>query len=201
MENLSNIFDYRIVLASKSPRRLQLVKQMGFKVISWPIDINEDYPIEFDFEKIPEFLARKKSESFDKSLLDKKDILLTADTMVFVDGVSLSKPKNKEEAIEFLKRLSSKRHMVITGSCLKTIEEDISFSSITYVYFKNLSSREIDYYVDNYNPYDKAGGYAIQEWIGSIGIVKIEGCYYNVMGLPTQEVFSQINKIITSNGR
>lgn len=198
MENLSNILDYKILLASKSPRRLELIKQMGFEVETCPIDVNEDYPLDLDYRIIPEYLAEKKAKGFDYSLLNDNEILLTADTMVFIDGHSISKPENRNQAIDFLTSLSENKHLVITGVCLKTNKKEISFSASTTVYFKKLELWEKEYYVDNYKPYDKAGGYAIQQWIGCIGIEKIEGSYYNVVGLPTFEVFNHIKKIIVN---
>ena len=198
MENLSNILDYKILLASKSPRRLELIKQMGFEVETCPIDVDEDYPLDLDYRIIPEYLAEKKAKGFDSSLLNDNEILLTADTMVFIDGHSISKPENRNQAIDFLTSLSENKHLVITGVCLKTNKKEISFSASTTVYFKKLELWEKEYYVDNYKPYDKAGGYAIQQWIGCIGIEKIEGSYYNVVGLPTFEVFNHIKKIIVN---
>ena len=198
MENLSNILDYKILLASKSPRRLELIKQMGFEVETCPIDVDEDYPLDLDYRIIPEYLAEKKAKGFDYSLLNDNEILLTADTMVFIDGHSISKPENRNQAIDFLTSLSENKHLVITGVCLKTNKKEISFSASTIVYFKKLELWEKEYYVDNYKPYDKAGGYAIQQWIGCIGIEKIEGSYYNVVGLPTFEVFNHIKKIIVN---
>ncbi|MDD2288569.1 MAG: Maf family nucleotide pyrophosphatase [Bacteroidales bacterium] len=198
MENLSNILDYKILLASKSPRRLELIKQMGFEVETCPIDVDEDYPLDLDYRIIPEYLAEKKAKGFDYSLLNDNEILLTADTMVFIDGHSISKPENRNQAIDFLTSLSENKHLVITGVCLKTNKKEISFSASTTVYFKKLELWEKEYYVDNYKPYDKAGGYAIQQWIGCIGIEKIEGSYYNVVGLPTFEVFNHIKKIIVN---
>lgn len=198
MENLSNILDYKILLASKSPRRLELIKQMGFEVETFPIDVDEDYPLDLDYRIIPEYLAEKKAKGFNYSLLNDNEILLTADTMVFIDGHSISKPENRNQAIDFLTSLSENKHLVITGVCLKTNKKEISFSASTTVNFKKLELWEKEYYVDNYKPYDKAGGYAIQQWIGCIGIEKIEGSYYNVVGLPTFEVFNHIKKIIVN---
>lgn len=196
MVKLSDVFDYRIVLASKSPRRLQLIKQMGFSVITKKIDVNEDYSQEIDYRMVAEHLAHRKADNCNVSELCDKDILLTADTMVFVDGLSYGKPKDRAQAIDFIQNLSSKKHNVITGCCLKTKSKTVSFSVSTDVYFKKLSIDEIEYYIDKYQPFDKAGAYGIQEWIGCIGVEKIDGCFYNVMGLPTQELFKQIKQII-----
>ncbi|MDD2530198.1 MAG: Maf family nucleotide pyrophosphatase [Bacteroidales bacterium] len=198
MQSLNELLEYRIILASKSPRRLSLVEQMGFKVEVEKLDVEEDYPLETYYSAIPEFLADKKAKAFDIAKLGEKDILLTADTMVFLNKQIVDKPKDREEAMILLKNLSNQTHKVITGCTLKTKSKSISFSAKTEVSFKALTDEEITYYIDNYKPYDKAGSYGIQEWIGLIGVEKIKGCYYNVMGLPTQEIFRQINHIINS---
>ncbi len=196
MLSLNELLEYRIILASKSPRRLNLLKQMGFNVEVERFDVEETYPKDIDYSLVPEFLANKKAKAFDLKKLKDKDILLTADTMVFLDKQVVDKPKDKEDAKILLKKLSNQTHQVITGCSLKTKLNTISFSVKTEVSFKHLTDDEIDYYIDNYKPYDKAGSYGIQEWIGLIGVKEIKGCYYNVMGLPTQEVFNQINHII-----
>ena len=198
MVNLNELFQYKIILASKSPRRLHLLKQMGFEVGVRTIDIEEVYPKELPYNNIAEYLAKKKAEGFNISNLKEKEILLTADTIVFVDNKSIGKPKDRKEAISFLQSLSEKEHKVITGCCLKTKYKTSTFIVCTNVFFKKLSQDEIEYYIDKYQPYDKAGAYGIQEWIGSIGIEKIEGCFYNVMGLPTTELFKQIKEIISN---
>lgn len=198
MVNLNEIFQYKIILASKSPRRLQLIKQMGFEVGVRTINVEEVYPKEIPYNNIAEYLAQKKAEGFNISNIKEKEILLTADTIVFIDNKPIGKPKDREEAISFLQNLSEKEHKVITGCCLKTKYKTSTFSVCTNVFFKKLSQEEIEYYIDKYQPYDKAGAYGIQEWIGSIGIEKIEGCFYNVMGLPTTELFKQIKEIISN---
>lgn len=198
MVNLNEIFQYKIILASKSPRRLQLIKQMGFEVGVRTINVEEVYPKEIPYNNIAEYLAQKKAEGFNISNIKEKEILLTADTIVFIDNKPIGKPKDREEAISFLKNLSEKEHKVITGCCLKTKYKTSTFSVCTNVFFKKLSLEEIEYYIDKYQPYDKAGAYGIQEWIGSIGIEKIDGCFYNVMGLPTTELFKQIKEIISN---
>lgn len=198
MVNLNEIFQYKIILASKSPRRLQLIKQMGFEVGVRTINVEEVYPKEITYNNIAEYLAQKKAEGFNISNIKEKEILLTADTIVFIDNKPIGKPKDREEAISFLQILSEKEHKVITGCCLKTKYKTSTFSVCTNVFFKKLSQEEIEYYIDKYQPYDKAGAYGIQEWIGSIGIEKIEGCFYNVMGLPTTELFKQIKEIISN---
>lgn len=198
MLSLNELFEYRIILASKSPRRLSLLKQMGFKVEVVRFDINEDFPQNLKYSSIPEYLAEKKAKAYNIFNLKEKDILLTADTMVFLNNKIVDKPKDREDAISLLENLSNHTHQVITGCSLKTKFQTKSFSVKTEVCFKQLTDEEIIYYVDNYKPYDKAGSYGIQEWIGLIGVEKIQGCYYNVMGLPTQEVFNQINHIINT---
>jgi len=196
MVNLNELFSYKIILASKSPRRLKLLKQMGFDVELRDVYVEESYPEELSYNNIAEYLAIKKAEGFNITELKEKEILLTADTIVFISDKPIGKPKNREEATSFLQTLSHKKHKVITGCCLKTRDKTISFSECTYVYFKALSQDEIEYYIDKYQPYDKAGAYGIQEWIGLIGIEKIEGCFYNVMGLPTTSLFQRIKEII-----
>lgn len=198
MVNLNEIFQYKIILASKSPRRLQLIKQMGFEVGVRTINVEEVYPKEIPYNNIAEYLAKKKAEGFNISNIKEKEILLTADTIVFINNKPIGKPKDREEAISFLQSLSEKEHKVITGCCLKTKYKTSTFSVCTNVFFKKISQEEIEYYIDKYQPYDKAGAYGIQEWIGSIGIEKIEGCFYNVMGLPTTELFKQIKEIISN---
>lgn len=195
MVNLNDIFKKTIILASKSPRRLQLIQQMGFNVELSSIDVEEDYPRDLQYDKIAEFLALKKAQAYN-FFIQENQILVTADTMVFVDQKAIGKPKNNEMAISYLQSLSNKQHKVITGCCVRTKTKTHSFSVCTNVFFRELTLQEIEYYVENYKPFDKAGAYGIQEWIGSVGIEKIEGCFYNVMGLPTTELFKEIKKII-----
>lgn len=198
MVDLNELLNKKIILASKSPRRLQLIKQMGFSVEIHNSDVEEDYPENIQYDKIAEYLAIKKANGFDGTL-KQNQILIAADTMVFVDKKSIGKPKDKEEAVSFLQNLSNKEHKVITGCCLKTPYKTSSFSVCTKVFFRELTYQEIEFYIDKYHPYDKAGAYGIQEWIGSIGIEKIEGCFYNVMGLPTTKLFQEIKKTVEIN--
>lgn len=191
----NDLFSYTIVLNSRSPRRKQLLEQMGFNVRLVKTDISETYPPNLTMEEIPVYLAEKKANAY-KKMLGEKEILLCSDTIVFIDGKVLGKPKNKEQAIDMLKNLSNKKHYVISGCYLKSKTKAISFYEKTAVFFKNLSLQDIDYYVENYKPMDKAGSYGIQEWIGMIGIEKIEGNFYNVMGLPTVSLFENIQKLI-----
>lgn len=196
MFDLNNLQQYKIILASKSPRRYNLIKQMGFEVETKSIEIDETYPSDIDINLASEYLALKKAQAIDQLQLKEKEILITSDTMVILQGKEITKPNNKEEAINYLESLSNKEHKVITGCCIKTKHKEVSFNVCTKVFFKNLSKEEITYYIDNYKPYDKAGAYAIQEWIGLIAIERIEGCFYNVMGLPTAALYENLKQII-----
>lgn len=182
---------YNYILASKSPRRQELLLSLGieFRVVTKEVD--EHYPNHLTKEEIPIFLAELKAKSILSDLKD-NDLLITADTIVWHDNTVLGKPKDKGEAIRMLKKLSGCEHMVISGVCLSSTKKQRSFNSISKVRFKVLSEGEIDYYVSNYRPYDKAGGYGIQEWIGFVGITGIEGSFYNVMGLPVQQLYEGI---------
>lgn len=184
---------YNIILASQSPRRQELLKklELNFKIKTNSVD--ENYPSHLKNEEIPLFLAKLKAESFDKELKT-KDLVITADTIVCIENEVLGKPKNKAMAKKMLSQLSGNKHTVYTGVCLKTLEKTDCFWASTDVYFRPLTPHEIDYYLSNYKPYDKAGAYGIQEWIGYIGIEKIEGSYFNVMGLPIQKLYDELQK-------
>ncbi|MBE0648346.1 MAG: septum formation protein Maf [Bacteroidales bacterium] len=186
--------DFKIVLASQSSRRQYLLKELGldFEIIT--TDVQEDYPDNLKPAEIAEFLADKKAESFEVSRMEEKMIIVAADTIVSLDGEILGKPRNYEEALTMLKKLSGKRHDVITGVCIKSRDKKRLFHVISHVYFKELCDEEIDYYINNFSPYDKAGGYGIQEWIGYIGISRLEGSFFNVMGLPVKEVYEELLK-------
>lgn len=183
--------DYNYILASKSPRRQELLKSLGinFQVITKEVD--EIFPGFLSKEQIPVFLAELKAKCFLKDL-KKNDLLITADTIVWFNGEVLGKPANRKEAIETLQKLSGHEHQVISGVSLTSVKKQKSFFSITNVMFKQLSLPEIEYYVYEYKPFDKAGAYGIQEWIGYIGITHIEGSFYNVMGLPVQQLYTEI---------
>ena len=183
--------DYNYILASKSPRRQELLHSLGvnFKVIQ--NDQDENYPLNLKKEEIPVFLAELKANYF-LNKLKENDLLITADTIVWFNGVVLGKPDKKKEAIVTLEKLSGHEHQVISGVCLTSLHKQKSFFSITNVRFKKLSLEEIEYYVTEFGPFDKAGGYGIQEWIGYIGITHIEGSFYNVMGLPIQQLYTEI---------
>ena len=183
--------NYNYILASKSPRRQELIKSLGIEFVVITNEVEENYPDILTKEEIPVFLAELKAKHF-KNQLNENDLLITADTIVWLNGEVIGKPENKNEAIKTLQKLSAQEHQVISGVCLTSIHKQKSFFSISNVRFKKLSLSEIEYYVSEFNPIDKAGAYGIQEWIGYIGITHIEGSFYNVMGLPVQQLYSEI---------
>lgn len=181
-------FSHKIILASKSPRRSELLSKSGFKFTIKTLEVEEDYPESMNVYEVPEFLAKKKAtESL--SLLKDEEILITADTVVIFENKIFGKPKDSEAAYVMLETISSKKHTVVTGVCILSKNKMLSFSDTSYVYLAHLSKEEIRFYVDTYKPFDKAGSYAIQEWIGLCKIDKIEGSYSNIMGLPMQKVY------------
>ncbi len=184
---------YRFILASKSPRRQFLLTELGipFELVSKEVD--ESFPEQLQKEEIPLFLARKKADAFEGEL-DDKTIVITADTIVWINNHVLNKPADAEEARVMLRELSGNRHEVFTGVCLKSANKEIAFSVCTIVYFRELTDGEIDYYISQYKPFDKAGAYGAQEFIGYIGVEKIEGSYFNVMGLPVKELYEELVK-------
>ena len=190
--------EYKLLLASNSPRRKQLLAGLDipFTVNVLP-SISEDYPSEMPAKEIAKFLAVKKAEPY-KTVIANDELVLTADTVVIVDNFVLGKPQDSDEACAMLRQLSGKTHQVVTGVCLTTLDFQHSFSVTTNVTFKTLSEREIKYYVEKYNPTDKAGAYGIQEWIGYIGVTKLEGSYFNVMGLPVQRIYDEFQKLSIS---
>lgn len=183
----------KIILSSKSPRRQQLLADMGIEFDVKTIEVEEVYPDDLPSKDVASYLAELKAEPF-RNQLDDSTIVITSDTVVVLKDMVLGKPKDRAQAIEMLNRLSGNTHEVITGVCLLSKGKKRCFSSSTKVYFKHLTASEIEYYVDNYNPFDKAGSYGIQEWIGYIGIEKIEGSYFNVMGLPVHELYKELNE-------
>jgi septum formation protein len=185
---------YHIILASKSPRRQQLLKDLDIPFSIQLEEVEEIYPKHLQGYEITDFLANLKSLPFQEKITE-KDIVITSDTIVWVDGEALGKPKNQEEAQQMLQKLSNKKHQVITSVCLtgKNIKKIIH--DTVEVYFKKLTLKEIEYYINTYKPYDKAGGYGIQEWIGKIGITKIKGNYFTVMGLPVHKLYKELIKL------
>ena len=192
---LSNKFkNNTIILGSASPRRQELFKELNIPFTIKIKSVEEIYPPKLKGEEITNFLAVLKANAF-HSEMNEEDIIITSDTIVWLSNEALEKPKNKEHAIEILQKLSDKSHEVITSVCIKTINKQVIFSDITIVNFKKLSLEEINYYVENYNPYDKAGAYGIQEWIGFIGVTSINGSYFNVMGLPVNKLYEELKKL------
>jgi septum formation protein len=183
-------YPYTIILASKSPRRQQLLKELGFSFEIREIDVEEDFQERLSREEIPLYLAEKKSEAF--GAVPERSVLLTSDTIVWVNGEALNKPADRKEAIEMLQTLSGRMHEVITAVCLRSSTHQKMFHVVTDVHFRRISNEEIEFYVDQFKPFDKAGAYGIQEWIGYIGIEKINGSFYNVMGLPLMELYQEL---------
>jgi len=191
---IEKIKKYNLILGSNSPRRKKIIEEMGFKVNIIPANIDETIKEEISLEKIPVFLANEKSKAL-KNLIKQNDILITADTIVIFENKILNKPKNKVDAIKTLSNLSSKTHKVITGVCIRTFKSIKSFSCSTKVTFEKITDEEINYYIQKYEPFDKAGSYGIQEWIGLIGIKKIEGSYSNVVGLPSSRLYQELKML------
>ena len=186
--------NYRVILASNSPRRKELLSgiDIDYEVRALS-DINESYPDNLPNEEVAEFLARKKADAYFKSLVE-NDLLITADTIVLLENKILGKPLNKEDAKNMLRELSGQTHLVITGVCLTSKQKQVSFSDKTRVTFGDLTDQEIEYYVEKYNPLDKAGAYGVQEWIGYVGVEKIDGSYFNVMGLPIFKLYRELKQ-------
>jgi septum formation protein len=190
--HLNNFF-FNIILGSSSPRRNELLKSLGFDFVIIPSHADENYPLNLKGHEIPVFLAEKKASSFN-GVLTETDLLITADTIVWCEGEIFNKPINFEEGKLMLQTLSGKMHEVFTAVCLKSANKQIIFYDATKVYFKKFTNEEIEYYLNKYKPYDKAGSYGVQEWIGYIGIEKIEGSFYNVMGLPVKKLHEELMK-------
>lgn len=190
------IFNTPILLASRSPRRSQLLEESGFKIRVDSIEIEEIFPEDLPKTKVAEYLANLKAEA-SIELLNDGEVLVAADTIVLQDKTIYGKPKDREDAINILQTLSNNKHQVITGVCMIYGDKKAVFSEQSTVFIDSLSLSEIEYYVDNFNPYDKAGAYAIQEWIGHCKISKIEGTYNNIMGLPVQKVYRNLIKLLS----
>ncbi len=189
------LFGHTIILASASPRRQQFFKDMGlhFEIRLKPVD--EIYPPELTGGEISDYLAQLKASAF-KDILKEKDILITSDTVVWHNGKSLAKPTDKEEAFKMLRTLSNDWHEVTTSVCLTTFDSQKTVSATTMVKFRELTDSEIIHYVDVFKPFDKAGGYGIQEWIGLVGIEEIKGSYTNIVGLPTELVYKTLTSMV-----
>lgn len=189
---------YHLILASASPRRISLLKELNLTFDCISLDVEEVFPSDLEDHEVARFLARLKAEAFPIEKLTPKSILITADTIVCLNDEVIGKPDDREHAIEMLQKLSGQMHKVITGVCLRSHDKESIFSNETDVYFSKLTDEEIIYYVDQFKPFDKAGAYGIQEWIGYIGIEKIEGSYFNVMGLPVQQLYVELKKFISN---
>lgn len=191
---LKNLLGYKLILASNSPRRKELLAGLGvdFSVKTLE-DIDESYPTELPITEVAEFLAKQKADAH-RNLISEDELVLTADTIVCVRNKVLGKPANRAEALSMLDFLSGRSHFVYTGVCLTSSKVQHSFTAKTKVFFSDLSSTEKNFYVDTYKPFDKAGAYGVQEWIGYIGVERIEGSYYNVMGLPVHKLYNALRK-------
>ena len=191
---LENLNGYKIFLASKSPRRRELLQMLRipFKVVTIN-GIDESFPDDISPLQVPEFISRKKAKVY-LERMQPKELVITADTMVICGDRIMGKPKNPEDAVEMLLCLSGKTHQVATGVTISTADRTVSFSSVTDVTFAPLSEEEIRFYVDNYQPFDKAGAYGIQEWIGAVAVSGLNGSYYNVMGLPVHRLFQELKQ-------
>lgn len=183
--------DYKIILASNSPRRKELMRMAGFEFEVKSKNVEENHPAGFAPEEIPQHLAAKKAKAFLPELQE-NEIVIGADTIVLLNGKIYEKPVDRQDAINMLTALSGQTHTVITGVCVLSKQKEVSFSDVTRVHFNPLTQAEIEYYVDNFKPYDKAGSYACQEWIGAVAIRKFEGDYFNVVGLPINRVYKEL---------
>ncbi len=195
LHNRLNDEGWSVILASQSPRRRDLMRDCGltFRAVSY--DVEECYPATLKAEEVAEYLSQLKSDGYPEALGD-RDVLITADTVVILDGEILGKPRDESGAREMLRALSGAEHRVMTGVTLRSARGRESFSTTTKVRFVELSYEQIDYYVDEYRPLDKAGSYGIQEWIGYVAIESIEGSFYNVMGLPIQRLYSELSRFL-----
>ena len=188
-------FNFPIILASNSPRRQQLLSDLGVEFEVKSASITEKYPPNLPPGEVPEFLAREKAEAIGNLEIDA--MVISADTVVILDELILGKPRDLVEAKKFLRKLSQRKHQVVTGVCIKYRNRLLVFSDSTEVTFENLSDFEIDYYLQKSPPLDKAGAYGIQEWIGMIGVKEIKGSYFNVVGLPVQKLYQELKKFMT----
>ncbi len=191
---LSNLNKYNIILASKSPRRQELLRGMGVKFTILTKETPENFPAEMPLDKVPQFLSQQKSKAFDESELPENYLIITSDTVVIAENEILGKPKDRDDALRMLSLLSGKTHHVVTGVTVRSAKRSQTFGVKSKVTFAALDADEMVYYVDNYRPYDKAGAYGIQEWIGYIGISGLNGSFYNVMGMPTQRLYQVLKE-------
>ena len=188
----------RLLLASQSPRRRQLLAELGYPVDFTVLDVEESIPDGMAASEVAGYLSRLKAAAYPADRLADDQVLVTADTVVVHRGQVLGKPHGRDEALQMLQSLAGDSHEVYTGVCLRTRTRETSFIECTHVHFAPLTDAELAYYVDTYRPYDKAGAYGIQEWIGMVGITAIEGCYYNVVGLPVARLYSELRRLANS---
>ena len=192
---LDNLKKYKVILASNSPRRKELLAGLGvdYEVRTLP-DVDESYPETLQGADIPLYIAKEKADAY-VAMMQPGELMITADTIVWLDGKVLGKPQDKEDALQMLRTMSGRTHEVFTGVCITTTDWQRSFTAQTEARFATLSEEEIAYYVDNFQPMDKAGAYGVQEWIGFIGVENISGSYYNIMGLPVQKLYRELLKV------
>ena len=192
---MDNLKKYKVILASNSPRRKELLAGLGvdYEVRTLP-DVDESYPETFQGADIPLYIAKEKADAY-VAMMQPGELMITADTIVWLDGKLLGKPRDREDALQMLRTMSGRTHEVFTGVCITTTDWQRSFTAQTEVRFATLSEEEIAYYVDNFQPMDKAGAYGVQEWIGFIGVENISGSYYNIMGLPVQKLYRELLKV------
>lgn len=183
--------NYSIILGSQSPRRSYLLKEMGFLFDIKTIDFDESYPSETPVLEIAEYIAIKKNQSFE---VTNNQLVITADSIVILNDQILGKPKDKKDAIATLRQLSNQKHYVSTGVCIQTVDKLVSFNEVAEVTFKPLTDKEIKFYIDKYKPFDKAGSYGIQDWIGLNKVENIKGTYTNIMGLPTARLYAELSQ-------
>ena len=191
---MSHFFQQKILLASQSPRRQQLLRDSGFDIDIIRLDVEEDFHSSLIAEQIPMYLAEKKNKAYTE-VLKPNELLVTADTVVWLNDHVLNKPADLDEAFKMLKQLSGHKHTVYTGVCVRSAEKQMTFYEASDVFFNPLSDDMIQYYLDKHQPLDKAGAYGIQEFIGYVGILKIDGCYYNVMGFPVSRFIHEMKQL------
>ena len=190
---LDHLKNRHIILASQSPRRRSLLKHLGLEFTALSAEVDETIPADLTPDEIARYLAEKKVSHFKDLLQDAHNIVITADTLVVADKHIIGKPSGKEEARQMLRLLSGRKHQVVTGVTIRSNSKSVTFTDWSDVYFKALSEAEIEFYLEHFKPYDKAGAYGVQEWIGYIGITRIDGSYFNVMGLPVHKLYEELS--------
>lgn len=192
---LDNLKKYKVILASNSPRRKELLAGLGVDYeVRTLLDVDESYPETLQGADIPLYIAKEKANAY-QAMIQPDELMITADTIVWLDSKVLGKPEDREDALQMLRKMSGRTHEVFTGVCITTTEWQRSFTAQTEVRFSVLSEEEIAFYVDKFQPMDKAGAYGVQEWIGFIGVENISGSYYNIMGLPVQRLYRELLKV------